>query len=307
MNKHGMKDPELGGTALRGMLERATADEPLIGPVAANALVAGLKRRRRRRVSGVIGCVVVIAAVSVTVPALTGTRQATPAPAGPTGTATATVYVSNHSSGLVTPISTATNTAGPSIKGGGKLNVAMAATPNGKTVYVLNQASDTVTPISTATNKAGRPIKVAEYPYAITMTPDGKIAYVLSENSQLTAIMTATNTASPPIAISPAGYSVGDGPAITPDGKTVYISPSNQSDYLIPVSTATDKAGKPIRLNGPSDAIAITPDGKTACVLNSTRTRSRRSTPPPTRPDRPSTSDATRMTSRSPPTARPPT
>jgi YVTN family beta-propeller protein len=199
MNEHGMKDPELGGTALRGMLERATPDEPLLGPVAANALVAGLKRRRRRRVSGVIGCVVVIAAVAVIVPALTGTRQATPAPAGPTGKATATVYVSDHSSGLVTPISTATNTAGPSIKGGGKLNVAMAATPNGKTVYVLNQASDTVTPISTATNKAGRPIKVAEYPYAITMTPDGKIAYVLNSSS---------NTVTPAIKVGEYPYAI---------------------------------------------------------------------------------------------------
>ena len=62
----------------------------------------------------------------------------------------------------------------------------MAATPNGKTIYVLNLRSDTVTPISTATNTAGPPIKVAPYPFAITITPDGKIAYVLSENAQLT-------------------------------------------------------------------------------------------------------------------------
>jgi YVTN family beta-propeller protein len=73
----------------------------------------------------------------------------------------------------------------------------MAATPNGKTVYVASLSSDTVIPISTATNTAGRPIKVARFPFAITITPDGKIAYVQSENSRLTPIMTATNTARP--------------------------------------------------------------------------------------------------------------
>ena len=195
MNEPDMNDPYVGGTALRAMLERATADEPHIGPVVQNALVAGLRRRRRRRAAGIAACAIVVVAVSVIAPALTRAHSTNPAPAVPTGTPT--LYVSNHSSsttGWVTPISTATNTAGPPIKAG-KLNVAMATTPNGKTVYVLNQDSDTVTPISTATNRAGPPIKVAEYPFAIAITPDGKIAYVLSENSQLTPIMTATNTA----------------------------------------------------------------------------------------------------------------
>jgi hypothetical protein len=50
---------------------------------------------------------------------------------------------------------------------------------------------------------------------------------VLSENSRLTPIMTATNTAGQPITINPvpAGYDVAVSPAITPDGKTVYVSP----------------------------------------------------------------------------------
>jgi YVTN family beta-propeller protein len=166
--------------------------------VAQNALLAGLKRRRRRRASGIVACAAVVAAVSLIVPALTGARSTTPAPATPTGTPT--VYVANRPSGpsgpgWVTPISTATNTAGPRVNVGP--SYLMAATPNGKTVYVASLSSDTVIPISTATNTAGRPIKVARFPFAITITPDGKIAYVQSENSRLTPIMTATNTARP--------------------------------------------------------------------------------------------------------------
>ncbi len=75
-----MNEPYLNGTALRVMLERATAGEPPIGPVAQHALLAGLKRRRRRRASGIVACAAVVAAVFVIVPALTGARGTTPAP-----------------------------------------------------------------------------------------------------------------------------------------------------------------------------------------------------------------------------------
>ena len=66
-----------------------------------------------------------------------------------------TIYVANFDSGTVTPISTATNTAGRPVKVG-REPFAVAITPNGRTAYVVNAASDTVTPISTATNRAGR-------------------------------------------------------------------------------------------------------------------------------------------------------
>ena len=76
----------------------------------------------------------------------------------------------------MTPITTATNTAGKPIKvGGGQL----AITPDGKTVYVLGCAPGlfscfgTVTPITTATNTPGKPIKVGKFPLAIAVTPNG--------------------------------------------------------------------------------------------------------------------------------------
>ncbi len=81
--------------------------------------------------------------------------------------------------------------------------------------------------MSTATNKAARPVKVAAYPFAIVMTPDGKTAYVLSENSELTPITTATNTVGARSRYDRPGYErLAATPAITPDGKTIYVSPS---------------------------------------------------------------------------------
>ena len=70
----------------------------------------------------------------------------------------------------MTPIATATNTAGAPITVGGAPR-AIAITPNGKTAYVLNYGSGTVTPIATRTNTAGRSIRVGSDPSAIAITP----------------------------------------------------------------------------------------------------------------------------------------
>jgi YVTN family beta-propeller protein len=60
--------------------------------------------------------------------------------------------------------------------------------------------SNTVTPIRTATNTALPPIKTGRQPGAITITPDGKTAYVANNGpGTVTPIRTATNTALPPI------------------------------------------------------------------------------------------------------------
>jgi YVTN family beta-propeller protein len=69
-----------------------------------------------------------------------------------------TAYVANVFSGTVTPIDTATNTAGTPIKVGYE-PVVVAITPDGKTVYVGdNLPSNTIIPINTATNTVGKPV-----------------------------------------------------------------------------------------------------------------------------------------------------
>jgi len=154
----------------------------------------------------------------------------------------------------VTPIATATNTAGPPITVGNYPD-AIAITPDGKTAYVANWNSGTVTPIATATNTAGPAIPVGSQPENIAITPDGKTAYVPNSGSgSVTPIATATNTAGPPIM-------VGNGPqaiAITPDGRTAYVATVG-SGTVTPIATATNTAGPPITVGAGPVAIAITP------------------------------------------------
>ena len=88
-----------------------------------------------------------------------------------------TVYVSSGRGSTVTPIATATNTAGEPIEVGGEPGSgrgpgSIAVTPDGKTAYVVVWGEPgTVVPIAIATNTPGTPIQVGDGPYAIAITP----------------------------------------------------------------------------------------------------------------------------------------
>src|ERR1022692_2530350 len=102
------------------------------------------------------------------------------------------------------------------------------------------------------------------------------IAYVLNANS-VTPIRTTTGKAGEPIKITvPGPPEILRAIAITPDGKTVYVAnhgfDTAPADTVIPISTATGKAGKPITVGASPDAIAITPDGRTAYVVSESGT-----------------------------------
>jgi len=138
----------------------------------------------------------------------------------------------------VTPIRTATNTSGKSIRFAAA-TLAEAATPNGKTVYValdVNGLLGLVTPIRTATNTAGKPIKVGSVPIAIAITPNGKTAYVANSNSDtVTPIRTATNSPGKPIKIGHGLQYI----VVTPDGATLYAV------SYVPRWIGTSRAGRP--------------------------------------------------------------
>ena len=280
------------------LLDGALAGEPPIGPVAQNALTAGLRLRRRRRRIRAAAATAVAAVIAVAIPAglgafghLLGPARPQQSPAPPT----LYIYSDNGShGGTVTPVNTATGTHGKPIhvglsgstpKGGfAPADGQIAITPDGKTAYLITGSS--VTPVSTATGTPGKPIYIDgnpfHYPDFIAITPDGKTAYVTQQASgTITPISTATGTPGKPIHISGLLSSVSAQIVITPDGKTVYVT--TMSGTVVPISTATNMPGKPIRVGmtggapkfsfGPNGGqIVITPDGKTAYVATTSGT-----------------------------------
>jgi YVTN family beta-propeller protein len=247
--------------------------------------VAAVRRRViRRRVMESVAGAAAVAVIAAAVPVGIGALGRGPA-AGPM--AVPTVYVlsdygrSGVIQGALTPISTATNIPGRPIPLGPDLAQpqVMAMTPDGKTIYVA-EGLNTVTPVSTVTNTAGKPIPVGLQPTQILFTPDGKTAYVLtaSQTPTLTPIATATNTPGKTIKVERPGPGGPQMMAITPNGKTLYViaypHPTNTANgpaYMIPISTATNTPGKPIRIGMYTPmSLVMSPDGKTAYFVGMT-------------------------------------
>jgi YVTN family beta-propeller protein len=120
----------------------------------------------------------------------------------------ATAYIANPCSGIVTPITLATNTPGAPILAGAD---GIAITPDGSTVYVTNFVG-TVTPIAVATDTPGDPITFAEVGLvAIAITPArptvtslrcSPSSVVVTQRTTCTAMVRDTGSGSP---VTPTG------------------------------------------------------------------------------------------------------
>jgi YVTN family beta-propeller protein len=187
-----------------------------------------------------------------------------------------TAYVAT-SRGVV-PVDTATNTAGPVIrdtKGAG----CIAVTPDGKTAYITytqnSSTPDQVTVIDTATNTVIKQIAwITGFVWdtsPIVISPDGKTAYIASTAGTLTPLDTATNIPGKPIKL---GFQAMNGNvylAITPDGRTVYVTwsgPYGPGAQVFPVRTATGRVLPAIGIRRWPTAIVMSPDGKTVYVAS---------------------------------------
>lgn len=182
-------------------------------------------------------------------------------------------YTVNLLANTVTPINTATNTAGRPIPVGSNPTT-IAITPDGRTVYVANAESNTVTPIATATNKPGKPITVGKDPSYLAITPNGAKVYVSNlGDGTVTPIATATNKAGTPISVGVAPGEI----AITPDGRTAYVACFNVHvapgrpglGAVTPINIATNRAGRHISLGHAfPDYFAINSASTTAYVTS---------------------------------------
>jgi YVTN family beta-propeller protein len=156
-----------------------------------------------------------------------------------------TAYVTNNDSETVTPIATATNTAGPPIAAGHE-PYDIAITPDGQTAYVTNFGAGTVTPIATATNTAGPPIAAGGQPRAIAITSDGTTAYVADYGSDtVTPITTATNTSGPPITTGANPVAIAITPATVTRAPAFTSSPATTAAYGARFSFTVTTTGSP--------------------------------------------------------------
>jgi YVTN family beta-propeller protein len=279
-------------TAVRGLLETALGDEPPIGPVARNSLLAGVRLRRRARIRRAIGGAAAVVVAAAVIPAATGvlgntarprTRPQFSVPKVP-GVPTGTAYVINSGGGTVTPIDLATNTAEKPIDVLGE-PVSLTAAPDGKTAYVVSGATNsgpgatpdqTITPIDLTTDTAEKPIILTNPADEIAIAPDQKTGYVINgfPSHTVTRVDLVTNKPGKPVVLNEPPYGI----VMTTD-RTAYltiakgvVSPTGINGneyYLVRFDLATGRLGKRIKLNnGQPVSIAVSRDGKTAYAVS---------------------------------------
>ncbi len=184
-----------------------------------------------------------------------------------------TIYVVD-AAGQVFPVDVTTNpaTVGTPIPlGVGTLPLSIAITPNGTRAYVVNSGTSTVSVIDLTNQTVLTTIPITSFASFIAINSTGTRAYVTStagtNQSFLTAIDIATNTIVGGAAIP--GTTVISGIALTPDGRTAYLTnfgTENDGTTVIPVDISTDNllpapaiSLVPVGGIAPS-SIAITPD-----------------------------------------------
>jgi DNA-binding beta-propeller fold protein YncE len=210
-----------------------------------------------------------------------------------------TVYVvevgsdEDGSPGRVVPIATNNYTLGKAIAVGTDPQ-AIAIAPNGRMAYVLNgydaattpaTVPVTLTPIDLVTRRALAPVPVGTLPLSMTMSPNGKLIYVIDsspshqgEPSGITPFNTSTGKAGPEIKLPQAtGPFPVSGLVFTPDGATAYAITASG---VIPINTATGTPGKVIGLRTSMPvALAVSPDGSTLAEVGTPVTALENSSP----------------------------
>jgi DNA-binding beta-propeller fold protein YncE len=134
----------------------------------------------------------------------------------------------------------------------------IAITPDSGTVYVSCLGTGEVVPVHAGADTASTPIRVSSVG-PLVMAADGRTVYVAnSDGDTITPISAATDEPGQPIIVGQWPEAM----AVTPDGTTVLVLTSSG---VTPVDTATNRAGKPVAIQG-AYALAVAPGG-TAYVL----------------------------------------
>lgn len=195
--------------------------------------------------------------------------------ASPNGRTVYEVGMTGGNGATVTPIDTATNTAGPVITIKKAEPQYFAVAPNGKTAYL--STPEGLFRISAATNTASNaPDCSRSGCRGMAFTPDGKALYVIGGAKTVIMLRTASNTVLARIKIPAISSGIPFNIGITPNGKTAYVvdgtagaKPGQNS--VVPINLATRTPLAPIKIWAPglADGLVIAPDGRTAYVLSS--------------------------------------
>ena len=142
---------------------------------------------------------------------------------------------------------------------------ALAAANDGKTLYAANEDARQVAWVELPSGRVTRRIDVPGRPTGLTLTPDGARLIVTCASPKSTvAVFDAVS--GKPLATIPAGHTA-TGPAISPDGKRLYVCNRFDNDVSVIDLTANREVARVPMIREPI-AAAVTPGGEAVVVAN---------------------------------------
>lgn len=186
-----------------------------------------------------------------------------------------TIYLANSND--ITSVNAATGKAGrPITVSGGSPGAGgnMAITPDGRTLFATVAAN--IARIDLRTGREVGQVGVPGGPINFMMARDGKTLYVQSGDSALYAVNAATGSVERRIPAPEALLEDSGIMALSPDGRTLYVTTMNDDagpspgggpramvGAITPVDVRTGAAGRPIEVGWEPTSLAFTPDGRT--------------------------------------------
>lgn len=174
-------------------------------------------------------------------------------------------YITNHNSGTVSIIDTATKKVTDTLPVG--INpFGITVSSDGSKVYVANNGSNTVSVIDTSINKVTATVPVGNQPVGVAVNPDGTKVYVTNVgDNTISVIDTTTNAviASIPVGTYPTGV------VIIPDGTKAFVVSGTSSINIVSViDTATNTVTATVPVGAGCMGVAASPDGTKVYIVN---------------------------------------
>jgi YVTN family beta-propeller protein len=181
-----------------------------------------------------------------------------------------TAYVLNANDSTITPIDTASFTAGAPFSSVVVGPIFIVTTPDGRSILATGAVSNNLAVIDAQNRGNVKLVGVGAGPEGIAVLPDGSAAYVANQtDGTVSVVKLGKNPALKKTITFPAPGCTPFGMAATPDGKTVLaactsgalwpINAAKNAPAASPFATPQTNAGR---------EVVVTPNGKTAYVSN---------------------------------------
>lgn len=141
----------------------------------------------------------------------------------------------------------------------------LVASKDGKTLYVINADARQVAWVELPGGTISRRVDLPAQPTGLVLTPDGSKLIVTCAAPKSTVVVIDTTSGETTATLS-AGHTAG-GPAITPDGKRLYVCNRFSHDVSVFDLASGEEVARLAAVREPV-AAAVTPDGKAVLVGN---------------------------------------